>query len=200
MSYIRKHWFDIGLAMGLFAGIYLIINWSRHSNIQNLLWLSLISLLFHQFEEYRFPGNFPIMLNTVIFSSKKPDRYPLNSQSALLINVFIGWVPYLLAAIWGDIFLWFGIMTIFGSIGNSIAHIFLFNIKGKTLYNPGMISSILLFIPISFVFIYIVILSDLASLWDWLIGISIGFFFSAIGIFKTIDRLKDPDTAYTFEN
>jgi hypothetical protein len=53
-------------------------------------WLSLISLFLHQAEEYRYPGYFPGMVNLVMFASPQPDRYPLNTNTALIVNVVIG--------------------------------------------------------------------------------------------------------------
>ena len=64
-----------------------------------LLWLSLGSLFLHQVEELRFPGYFPGMANAVMFKSDMPDRYPLNANSGMLINVVFEWGGYLLAAL-----------------------------------------------------------------------------------------------------
>jgi hypothetical protein len=196
MNFMRLHWFDIGIGLAVITGgILLLFNLNP---LSLLLWVSLISLFLHQFEEYRYPGYFPGMMNTVMFSSKQPDRYPLNTNIAFIINVFIGWLSYFLAAVFGERVLWLGTATILVSIGNFIAHTFLFNIKGKTLYNPGMFTAIILFLPISISFGYLLIKGSLATPIDWIIGIILGITLNFMGILKLIDWLKDENTKYIF--
>src|SRR5438477_6664949 len=108
--------------MSLPVALYL---WKDHCPItvsEMLLWLSLISLFLHQFEEYRWPGYFPGMINTVMFRSSQPDRFPLNTQTSLLINVALGWSVYFFAAIFAKEAVWLGIAAILISVGNIIAH------------------------------------------------------------------------------
>ena len=54
MNFLRLHWFDIGLAFAFVTGG--IVFTSHLNTISLLLWISLISLFLHQFEEYRYPG------------------------------------------------------------------------------------------------------------------------------------------------
>jgi len=196
MNFMRQHWFDVGLVLALLAGGLAFLN--RANPLSLLLWASLVSLCLHQFEEYRYPGYFPGMMNSVIFSSQHPDRYPLNSNIALIINVFVGWFVYLLAALFGEKILWLAIATLLVSVGNFFAHTFLFNLKGRTLYNPGMFTAIFLFAPLALYFGYFVIQNNIAAMMDWIIGILLGIGLSYIGIFKLIDWLKDENTKYIF--
>jgi hypothetical protein len=146
MKFLRLHWFDLGAGLAIAAAWYAF---SRPlSPLTFLLWLNLIALLLHQFEEYRLPGTFPGMLNRVMFASSRPDRYPLNTNTALIINVFVGWTVYLLAAMLGEQTVWLGIAAMLVSLGNVLAHTLLFNIRGKTWYNPGMLTAVVLFAPL----------------------------------------------------
>lgn len=196
MNFMRLHWFDVGLALAFVTGGIAFLG--HLAPISLLLWLSLISLFLHQFEEYRYPGYFPGMMNTVMFSSKQPDRYPLNTNTSFIVNVCIGWLSYLLAAIFAEKAIWLGIATILVSAGNFIAHTFLFNIKGKTLYNPGMFTAIILFAPIAVYFGYLVIQGRFATPLDWVVGVILGIVLNYVGILKMIDWLKDEDTEYIF--
>lgn len=171
---------------------------SHLNTVSLLLWITLISLFLHQFEEYRCPGYFPGMMNAVLFSSKQPDRYPLNTNTAFIVNVFTGWLFYFLAAVFAEKALWLGIATILVSVGNFIAHTFLFNIKGKTRYNPGMLTAIIFFAPIAGYFGYLLIQGNLVTLTDWIVGIILGIALNGIGILKLIDWLKDENTKYIF--
>jgi len=196
MNFMRLHWFDVGLGLAFLTGGIVLLN--KLNPLSLLLWGSLVSLFLHQFEEYRYPGYFPGMMNTVLFSSKHPDRYPLNTNTALIVNVFVGWLAYLLAAVFGEKALWLAIATILVSLGNFSAHTFLFNIKGQTLYNPGMVTAIFLFAPIAVYFGYVLIQGNLASFLDWVVGILLGIAFNYFGILKLIDWLKDENTGYVF--
>jgi hypothetical protein len=196
MNFMRAHWFDIGLVLALTAGVYLVL--VAVSPISLLLWINLISLFLHQFEEYHYPGYFPGMMNAVMFSSDKPDRYPLNANTAMVINVTVGWLTYFLAAVFGEKALWLGIATILVSAGNFVAHTFLFNIKGKSRYNPGMLTADILFLPIAVYFFILVFRGDLATTVDWILGIGLGIVLNYVGILKLIEWLKNGNTSHIF--
>ncbi len=196
MHFLRLHWFDLGLALAFVTGAFVLI--IHPTELALLLWLSLITLFLHQFEEYRYPGYFPGMLNSALYSSRRPDRYPLNTQTAFIVNVVIGWLLYLLAAVFNEKVVWLGIAAIMISVGNVIAHIFLFNLKGKTVYNPGMLTAIVFFLPLAVFFFGWVIQNHSASPLDWIVGIILGIALNYIGILKLIDWMKDENTLYAF--
>jgi hypothetical protein len=200
VNFLRNHWYDIGGILGIITLLWVFLFLPELSNYQLLMWLSLVSLFFHQMEEYRIAGTFPGMINRVMFESDLPDRYPLNSNTSLVINVWIGWVIYLLAAITGEQCIWLGIASILVSLGNIIAHTFLFNTKGKTIYNAGLATSWLLFAPCVFFFFKIVHDENLATITDYLIGIPLGILINVFGIFKLISWLADKNTNYIFSN
>ena len=196
MNFLRQHWFDIGLGFAVVTGIF--VAFSSLSPVSLLLWINLICLFLHQFEEYRYPGYFPGMMNKVMFSSDQPDRYPLNTNTALIVNLVVGWLFYFLAAALGERALWLGIATILVSAGNFVAHTFLFNIKGKSRYNPGMLTADILFLPIVVIFFILVIQGHLATPIDWILGIILGLALNYIGILKMIDWLKANNSPFVF--
>jgi hypothetical protein len=197
MNFLRMHWFDLGIALAALTGAFVLE--TRPTGLTLLLWMNLIALFLHQFEEYRYPGYFPGMMNTVMFSSQQPDRFPLNANTALIINLLVGWLTYFLAAILGEKAPWLGIATVMVSAGNFIAHTFLFNIKGNSRYNPGMLTADLLFLPIAVYFFYLVIKGPFASPVDWILGIVLGIALNYLGILKMIDLLKNKNTPYIFQ-
>lgn len=199
MNYLRKHWFDIGGLLSIIVLVFIYQSFGTLSNYQLIMWLSLISLFFHQLEEYRIVGTFPGMINSNLFKSKMPDRYPLNSNTSLIINVIVGWLFYWLAAVFAEKAIWLGIAVIMISFGNIIAHTILFNIKGKTFYNAGMATSLLLFVPCVYFFIKIIIADNLVTNTDLLIGIPLGIALNIIGVLKLIQWLANKETTYIFE-
>lgn len=196
VKYLRYHWFDLAivLAIALAIGLYI----TQPSGMTLFLWLSLGSLFLHQIEEWRYPGYFPGMLNTTMFKSDMPDRYPLNANSGMIVNVVFGWGSYLLAALFWQQAIWLAIATILVSVGNIVAHTIIFNIKGKTLYNPGLITSWLFFVPIVYFFFQMVVGEQLATPLDWAIGVALGIVLNYFCIYKMILWLADRNTPYVF--
>jgi len=197
ITFFRLHWFDIGLILTICVAVSMWLTDISLTSVQGILCLSLISLFLHQAEEYRFPGYFPGMLNRVLYHSTTPDRYPLNTQSALLVNVAMGWTAYLLAAVYAEHTLWLGIATVLVSLGNVVGHVLLFNIKGKTLYNPGMATAIFLFIPLVVWFFWTITTQHLAHPLDYALGIPLGILLN-LSIVIIIRLWADQKTHWIF--
>ena len=200
MNFLRRNWYDLGAFLSVLVSVYVFINYSTLTNYQTLMWLSLVSLFLHQLEEYRIAGTFPGMVNTIMYKSKVPDRYPLNTNTAFYVNVVVGWTFYFLAAFFAEKAIWLGIATILISIGNIIAHTIVFNLKGKTIYNAGLATSWLLFAPCTYFFFSINHSKNLATNTDYCIGILLGITLNFVGILKLIDWMADKDTNYIFPN
>lgn len=198
MDFIRKHWYDLG---GLLAiGVALFLFKARGLTTYDcIVWLSLGSLFLHQLEEYRIVGTFPGMINRVMYNSDLPDRYPLNTNTSVYVNVYMGWGAYLLAALLGERAIWLGMATILVSLGNTVAHTTVFNIKGKTFYNAGLATCWLFFVPCAYFFFMTIHTEKLVTGLDYLIGIPLGIAFNVVGILKLIEWLADKDTPYVFE-
>jgi hypothetical protein len=197
MDLLRNRWPDLG---GLLAAVVAIGLFLAHglSPYRQLLWVSLITLFLHQLEEYRFPGTFPGMINRAVFHSDAPDRYPLNTNTALIVNAGLGWLLYLLAAIVGQRAVWLGMATILISLGNLLAHTLFFNLRQRSFYNAGMATSWLLFAPCIVLFFRLVHREHLASPTDYGIGIALGIVLNVFGILKMITGLADRNTPYVF--
>jgi hypothetical protein len=200
MKFLRKHWYDLGAVLALATLAAVGMCHARLTDYEFLMWLSLVSLFFHQLEEYRIAGTFPGMVNRVLFRSNAPDRYPLNTNTALVINVLLGWAVYFLAAIGGERFIWLGMATILVSFGNVLAHTVVFNIKGRTIYNAGMATSLLFFVPCIFFFFKIIHGENLVTATDYIIGIPLGVALNVFGVLKMITWLSDKNTNYIFDN
>ncbi|MBL6445992.1 HXXEE domain-containing protein [Fulvivirga sp. 29W222] len=197
MDIWRKHWYDVGAVIAVLTLVLLFISKTDLYRFDFLMWGSFASVLLHQFEEYRYPGYFPGMFNKVMFNSDLPDRFPLNTQSSLIINMG-GWGLYFLAALLAQKAIWLCIVSMLVSVGNFVIHTFVFNIKGKTFYNPGMVTSILLFLPITGYFFYYVTSEKMVTLNDFLIGIPIGMIANAL-VIKLVNHYKNTETPYVFE-
>jgi hypothetical protein len=68
MNFLRRHWFDVGLAYAAVVGVGILVTHQR--GLALLLWLSLITLFLHQCDEYLSSGYFPGMTNGFLNSSR----------------------------------------------------------------------------------------------------------------------------------
>ncbi len=155
--------------------------------------------VFAEDKEYRIVGTFPGMVNRVMYNSTMPDRYPLNALTVVYVNVLVGWLFYFFAALLGQNAVWLGIATILVSLGNTIAHTIVFNVKGKTFYNAGLATRWLFFAPCIYFFFVTIHQENLVTLTDYFIGIPLGVVLNVVGILKFIDWFADKDTKYVFE-
>lgn len=104
--FLSKNWYYAGGV--LFVALAFLVGFFGDAldPLRNILLLSFMALLVHQFEEYAIPGGFPAVFNIGLMGEKEfPDRRPLNRKSALIVNVIEGYPFYLLAVIFpgGDL-------------------------------------------------------------------------------------------------
>jgi len=191
VRFAERHWFDVGAVLGLALAIWLIIAGSAMDTITLILWISLLTLFAHQVEEWRWPGWFPGMLNVVLFRSDDPWRFPLNVRSGLVVNVVVGWGSYLLAALFGERALWLAMATILVSLGNCVLHLIVIPIRGRIPYNPGMATSLVLFLPVS-VWFFVTAWSSM-SVGDVVVGLLLGIVLNVGGVIGVIRALEDQD-------
>ena len=144
MNWFNKNWAKMGGLIAIAIIFILLLNLS-FTEIKSLLWVHFVFLLFHQFEEYVYPGKFKEFYNENILATNKITSFPLNDKGIILVNVILGWTAYFLSAILGENFIWFAIGLLGVTILNGIMHTIMFIVKRK--YNPGFITGFFLFIP-----------------------------------------------------
>ena len=193
MSKFRRSWFDVGVVLGGILVVVWLILRPDFSTVQLILWLSLLTLFLHQFEEWRWPGWFAGMLNIGLFRSDDPSRYPLNSTSGMVVNVVVGWGGYVLAALLWSHALWLGVATLMVSIGNCMFHLVFMPLRLKIPYNPGMVTSFFLFLPTVIWFFVASSHDGLLTSGDLFIGIPLGIILNIVGVIGVIELLKRED-------
>lgn len=199
MNILRKYWPDLGMLVVAATGIGIVLNHRSMSELSMILWLSFIAILVHQFEEYRWPGYFGGLFNIVIFKSEQPKHYPLNPQSAMIINLIIAYVFYLLPVFFPDI-IWLALAPIFMGFFQFIWRGIFANIKAKTWYNPGLFAVLVFHFPIGGWYLYYIVTHHLASTTDWIIG-SVYFVIAVyLLIIKGNMWLKDIDSPFDFSD
>lgn len=168
LNYLIRRWYNIGLVVALGAicwGIFGDI-----SKVQVILLLNLVVLCWHQFEEMRWPGGSPWILNEVFNAQGGPaDIYPLNQANCAFINV-VAWFAYLVPVFYPDL-IWLGIAQILFGMGQFVVHGIIINRKLKTFYNPGLAAVVLGHIPLGVWYLIEVYNTTTVRGWDWIFGI-----------------------------
>lgn len=193
MKFIRNHWYQImmiAFAALAFVGLFCAADWSL---VQKLLFASLMALPLHQFEEYELPGGGPLVINKVFWGEKEQYmNYPGNWNSIMIVNLS-AYVFYVAALLLPNV-IWLGLATMLFNLFQVLGHCFEMNIKGKTWYNPGMVTSLFLFLPISIV--YIKQTAGLAGGKCWLAAVAALVAILLITVIMPVQLLKRKDSPY----
>ncbi len=198
MSFFRRHWYDVGAVVVIGAIVWLVIGWQDMGALQRLLLLNFITLLVHQYEEYGWPGGEPAIMNQVLQASHAPDRYPLNQNSAMVINVLAAYGFYLLPVFFPNV-IWLGLAPVLFGILQFVVHGVVTNMKLKSIYNPGLAAVVLGHISIGIYYLYYIHANGLVSVWDWVFAVVYMLAFQLIFFVKmTYTWLADKNSPYVF--
>lgn len=104
----------------------------------------LVIYMLHQTEEHLWPGGFRQFANRYVFRSGDAN-WPVDIDGVALVNIGYVWLPIALAIAWPDAFRWLGLGWIGLTLVNGISHI-ASSIRFRV-YNPGLVTSIVLFLP-----------------------------------------------------
>ena len=118
--------------------------------VQKLLPATIAILFLHFFEEFGFPGGFPWMGMKVLMGSKEMNSTKWNYNN--LNSMFGNWsflLPvYAAALVLPDVHFLLLAAMIF-SLLELVMHLILFNVKQRTIYNPGLVTGVFGLAPIS---------------------------------------------------
>ena len=171
MKFYRRNWYYIGGI--LFVILSFVMGFFGHlvSHIVMILIFSYMALLVHQFEEYGLPGGFPALFNVIINGeTQAPDRFPQNSNLAMIVNVPLAYSFYIAAILFPGA-IWLGLATMFFGLSQILFHGIMMNRSLKSFYNPGLAACIFLHGPIGIYYIWYVATHGLAGAWDYVGGI-----------------------------
>jgi Protein of unknown function with HXXEE motif len=104
----------------------------------------LVIYFLHQIEEHLWPGGFRQFTDAHVFHSGD-DNWPVNIDGVALVNTAFVWLPIGLAAIFPHTLRWLGLAWVGLTLINGIIHIV--TTVRLRLYNPGLVTSIVLFLP-----------------------------------------------------
>ena len=104
----------------------------------------LVVYMLHQIEEHLWPGGFRQFTNAHVFHSGRDD-WPVNEGGVAFINIGLVWLPVGLAALFPGPLRWLGLCWVGMTLINAIIHI-IASVRLR-IYNPGLVTALLLFLP-----------------------------------------------------
>jgi hypothetical protein len=201
MKFFRNHWYDLGLIPMVATLVYLIFNWSNIEVLQKLALMNFIVIFWHQFEEYRFPGGEGAITNLAMQpkDEKFEDRYPLNQNNAMVINVVAAYTLYFLPIFFPSV-LWLGFMPVVFGMSQIIIHGFQTPQKiGNRIYSPGFCAVLFGHIPIGIYWFYYTLSNGILGWQDVVFGLIYQVAFIAIFMLRIgYGILSKPDSQYPF--
>ncbi len=111
---------------------------------QALFAVLLVIYMTHQIEEHLWPGGFRQFTNTYVFESNRND-WPVNVSGVALVNIGYVWLPVAAAALFPHTLRWLGLSWIALTLINAVIHV-VTTVRFRR-YNPGLATSIVLFLP-----------------------------------------------------
>ena len=144
--WLKKDWAKTGFILSIFLFIFLFVFVRQDDFVVFILLLQTPLYMLHQTEEYVFPGGFGKFFNTKIFELETEDQ-PLDQNFIFFVNVILIWFILPVFGLLSTIDYRYGLWIPYFSFFAGIAHVLL-AIRAKKLYNPGLIVSLFINIPV----------------------------------------------------
>ncbi len=177
MNWLYDNWSKATIFLAVFVSALLLLYIKDYNYALFLLWLQVPVYFVHQFEEYIFPGGFLDCFNRKVIGSPVGD-FPLTVRSSFWINVPVIFIAFPVSAIVaGSIALPIALWTVYFSLANALSHVVMFFKIG---YNPGLLVSVLLNIPVGVYVIHYFAVNHIVSTEAQLVGLAIGVLAQAL--------------------
>ncbi|MBQ7527204.1 MAG: HXXEE domain-containing protein, partial [Bacteroidaceae bacterium] len=162
LNWLYENWMKGTPFLALYTFILIWIYVRGNDYALYLIWMQCAAYWLHEFEEYVCPGGFLSFFNQGPLGSTRPDK-PLTKAGSFWINIPLMYVLLPLSGILSHFFgTDWGFWTAYYSTLNASAHVVMFFIFGRK-YNPGLIASVLVNIPLGIYTIWYFLSNGLVS-------------------------------------
>lgn len=193
----RRQWPRIGALFALLLSGLIALAGGRLPKTRLLSAANLVALLAHQYEEYVDPGYFPGQFNRGMFKSDSPRNYPLNPQTAMIINTALAYPFYL-----GPVVLrrpkWLGMAAVIVGWSQAVLHGLVLPRRAGDRYGPGVLTALLLHVPIGIAYVKALDQKDALSPRDWRNGVVGAIAATVGGVVVPNLALRDKNSPYEF--
>ena len=193
-----RYWSAIGGLLFVLLAVFVGLTPDLVPITQQLTILLFLALLFHQFEEYVFPGGFPAAANRGLFGEKEDvARFPLNELSATIVNTFLAYTIYIVGIFCHNC-LWLGIFIAYFTMAQVLMHCLKLNISLKAWYSPGCLSSLFIMLPMGVYYLWYVATHFIVPHYYWWGPIVAFPFASVVMILLPILTCRSRNTTFGF--
>lgn len=152
LTFIANNWQRALPALAIAGVVAWLIAFHADPSSERALFAALLVIyMVHQTEEHLWPGGFRQFTNARLFKSSNPN-WPVDIDGVALVNIVYVWVPLVLAVIWPDELRWIGLGWVALTLVNGIIHV-VTTLRFRV-YNPGLVTSIVLFLPFTLYVLY----------------------------------------------
>jgi hypothetical protein len=144
-KWLYKNWAKLCLILSVITTLVIFAVVGTSNIVLFFIFIQIPIYLLHQFEEHAWPGGFKNYVNQRVFKADSAD-YPLTDVSVFWVNIPVIWILMPIFASLSYFNLFFGLWIPYFAVINSLTHVVAAVIKRE--YNPGLIVSIVLGIPI----------------------------------------------------
>ena len=164
-NFITKNSLYLLTALAVIVAIFLLLNWSTMPVLQRMVGLFFCGIVLHLWEEGRFPGGFTEMITRKLdFTQRDPHFGELITADYVLFITFISlFFPNVTWLAMAPMLL--GILEVIGHLGA----IKMFNLP--RFYSPGLVSAVVVMLPISIYTIVHVAQNNLMQPVYWLFSL-----------------------------
>lgn len=184
---LRDHWVYGGFLAGIMLLVLTPVLASGWPMALVLIWLQLPAYMLHQYEEHD-ADRFRLFVNAIIGGGKEV----LTRLDVFLINIVGVWggdaLAFLLAA---RVHLGLGLIAVYLSLVNAIAHCA--QAIALRRYNPGLITAILLFLPLGVVTLWVLSGNAQVSVADHLVGLGLAILIHAAIVARVVRNKRQLD-------
>ncbi len=145
-AWFKRDWAKAGFLISIFLFIFLFALIKNTDFALFLLLLQTPLYMIHETEEYIFPGGFGKFFNMDIMNFETEDK-PLDENFIFYLNVILIWIILPVFGLLSIRNYQYGLWLPYFSFFAGVSHIGL-GIKARKRYNPGLVVSLLLNIPV----------------------------------------------------
>lgn len=164
-NFFAKNNLYLMTALGVVVLIYAVVNWSAMPVLQRIVSLFFCALVFHLWEEGKFPGGFAELMTSKLNLPQSDSHFGELVTSAYVLA--LAFVPLFFPNL-----VWLALAPIMLGFFEAIMHVAaikMFNLA--RFYSPGLVTAVLVMLPISIYSIIYVIQNGLMQPLYWLYAI-----------------------------
>ena len=145
-QWLKRDWAKAGFVLAVFLFVFLFVLVRPKDFVLFVILLQTPLYLIHETEEYVFPGGFAQFFNRYIYKTD-PENGPFDEKVVFFINMGYVWIPLPVFGLLSVVNYGFGAWIPYFTFYQGFGHIGL-ALAARKLYNPGMVVSLLVNIPV----------------------------------------------------